>query len=269
MAPPGTFVDGANITASGNPLAEVARDRTLIIQPELTVGLARVVVPGGYSPGAGGKDHVGPHQAQGSTDHLTGSKPVGANHEPERSQRSADDSQTVTLRVHRVGKIEFVELAMMEQHFAFRRDEDGAVEEMIVCALDQSGANVDAMFSRRITQAHARSAIGNGSGVGECGVVAPTAIERFRQQDDGCSGIGGLGDVFDGATQVFFSLTADDGQLGECELEAVHWKVAIIAPRDELAVIVEAGSEKVRESVVSAEAQGSSRGSEMATLRLL
>jgi hypothetical protein len=84
------------------------------------------------------------------------------------------------------------------------------------------------MRSCRLAQAHTRRAIGYRSGICSRRLVAPTAVERFRQQDDSRTGLGGLTDVFHGASKVLFRLPTDHRHLRESEPEGAQFSGAVL-----------------------------------------
>src|SRR4051812_27868228 len=128
------------------------------------------------------------------------------------------------VKMMRHGKL--VQLAMMQQQFPFRRKEHGTVKQLMPGALDQSGTDIHPVLPRRLPQAQARIAFRNGAGMRVRRFVAPAAVERLRQQNNGRGLLRRAANVLHRTPQVLLTVPAYHRHLREGELEGVHRTVA-------------------------------------------
>lgn len=231
--------DGADVTDAGDEKVEVAGDGLIVVEPEAAVGVLLLIVVWFDSPGAGGEDDAGAHEAEGSADDLAWGEGIGADHHAEDAEFCFRDVEAVALGIEVVSDLQLVEFAVMEYDRAGGVDEHGGVVDGVAVALGEAGAEVDVVFASGVFDRGAGLAIGDGLRESCCGGVSPAYVHGFREDDQVCAVVGGPGDEHGGAAEVGGGVAGLDEHLdhGQCERVLLRHRGLLLPSRSSAAII--------------------------------
>jgi len=211
--------DGADVADAGDEKVEVASDGLIVVEPEAAVGVLLLIVVWFDSPGAGGEDDAGAHEAEGSADDLARGEGIGADHHAEGAEFCFRDVEAVALGIEVVSDLQLVEFAVMEYDRAGGVDEDGGVVDGVAVALGEAGAEVDVVLAGGVFDRGAGLAIGDGLRESCCGGVSPAQVHSFGKDDHVRAVPGGLGDQRGGAAEVGGGVAGLDEHLDHGQFE--------------------------------------------------